>query len=178
MSVKMLDLPLIEECFLVDFQTGELIWKERPLSHFISSPVAGAWNTKYANTLASSIDDGGYRVVTVKYIHLRQHRIIYGLYHNEPNPPSIDHYDGDTSNNNISNLRPVFGSTNHKNTAMKKTNTSGITGVSLLSHRLRWVVRIDSDEKRISRTFRDFFEACCFRKSMEIQLGYSIRHGI
>jgi hypothetical protein len=177
MSIKILDLPLLEECFLVDFETGVLTWKVRPMSHFVSSPVGGAWNTKYANKIASFVDPEGYKRVTINYSSFKHHRIIFGLFHNDSNPPPIDHFDGDKTNNGISNLRPALGSINHKNTAKKKSNTSGITGVCLLTHRLRWVVRIDSDEKRISKTFKDFFEACCFRKSMEIKLNYSARHG-
>ena len=177
MSIKILNLPLLEECVSVDFVSGVLIWKERPISHFASAPVAGAWNTKYANTLAGSDSEGGYRILTFQSDYFKQHRIIYGLFHNDANPPPIDHYDGDKMNNNISNLRPATGKINQRNTAKSFDNASGITGVSLLSHRLRWVVRIDSDDKRISRTFKDFFEACCFRKSMEIKLNYSTRHG-
>jgi len=177
MSIKILDLPLLEECFLVDFQTGVLTWRERPLVHFVSSPVAGAWNTQNANKIANFVDPGGYKRVTINYSSFKHHRIIFGLFHNDPNPPPIDHFDGDKTNNSISNLRPALGSTNHKNTAKKKSNTSGITGVSITLYG-RWVARIDSDEKRISKTFKDFFEACCFRKSMEIQLNYSLRHGI
>lgn len=177
MNIKILDLPLIEESFIVDFQAGTLTWKERPISHFISSPVAGAWNTKYANTIAGSDSKEGYKIITFNNDYFKQHRVIYALYHNDPNPPSIDHFDGDKSNNNVSNLRPVTGNLNHRNTAKNSKNSSGITGVCLLTQRIRWVVRIDSDEKRISKTFKDFFEACCFRKSMEIQLNYSFRHG-
>lgn len=177
MSIKILDLPLLEECLLVDFQTGVLTWKERSLKHFVSSPVAGAWNTKYANMVAGSESQEGYKIITFNHDYFKQHRVLYGLFHNDSNPPNIDHFDGDTSNNSISNLRPVTGTLNHRNTAKNTRNTSGITGVCLLTHRLRWVVRIDSDEKRISRTFKDFFEACCFRKSMEMKLNYSARHG-
>lgn len=177
MSIKILDLPLLEECFLVDFQMGTLTWKERPLEHFISSPVAGAWNTQNANKIANFVDPGGYKRVTVNYSSFKHHRIIFGLFHNDPNPPHIDHFDGDTTNNNISNLRPVTGTLNHRNTAKNNKNTSGITGVNVTPFG-NWVARIYGDgNKRISRTFKDFFEACCFRKSMEMKLNYSLRHG-
>jgi len=31
---------------------------------------------------------------------------------------------------------------------------------------------VDKDKKRYQKCFADFFEACCWRKSMEHQLGY------
>jgi len=72
-------------------------------------------------------------------------------------------------------LRPCDPKTNSRNRKKSTKNTSGITGVRWYSHTNKWVSNIG--DKSIQGYFDDFFEACCFRKSWEIKLGYTKNHG-
>lgn len=62
------------------------------------------------------------------------HRVVWYLHHGPIHSGVIDHIDGNTSNNSISNLRLVSQGENCKNTGMKRTNTSGITGVAIVEN--------------------------------------------
>lgn len=62
------------------------------------------------------------------------HRVIWQLFHGELSKELvIDHIDGDSANNKISNLRAVKHSINTKNCKKRKTNNTGVTGVSRLT---------------------------------------------
>ena len=55
-----------------------------------------------------------------------------------------------------------------------------VTGVvfSQMGHK-NYRSRISDDSgKRLSKRFVDFFEAICWRKSMEIKLNYHMNHGV
>lgn len=105
----------------------------------------------------------------------------------------IDHIDGNTLNNNISNLRKVLPSINAKNSRMRGDNTSGKTGVNFrVSGKITYAVAtwMTADFKTKSLCFRvdklgllpAYSNACSFRDSKIIELnaqgaGYSDRHG-
>jgi hypothetical protein len=82
-----------------------------------------------------SLQDGYWSVrtnaFTQAYTPYMVHRIIWEL-HNGPlsEGDEIDHKDGNPSNNAITNLRKVTGGVNCRNQRKRKTNNTGITGVS------------------------------------------------
>jgi hypothetical protein len=49
----------IKECFNYNPETGELLWKERPRSHFRSDKDHAAWNRRYPGKLPGYINYGG-----------------------------------------------------------------------------------------------------------------------
>lgn len=60
-------------------------------------------------------------------------RVVWFLLKNEdPVGFVIDHIDGDSLNNNISNLRKISSSDNNKNVKLKSNNKTGFKGVNLL----------------------------------------------
>ena len=80
-----------------------------------------------------SIKDGTQRAsVLVQYKGklYQAHRILWEMF-NGPIPEGlvIDHIDGDTWNNSLSNLRVVTSKINSQNQKKRSTNTSGVTGV-------------------------------------------------
>lgn len=67
------------------------------------------------------------------------HKVIYELIRGEiPEGFIVDHLNGDTSDNNISNLRLVDTATNAKNRKKSIKCKTGITGVSFNEKRNKW----------------------------------------
>jgi len=120
------------------------------------------------------------------YVHLQQtvnnvrrtvpaHRVACYLLGYDISKGEVDHIDGDGTNNKPSNLRVVSRSMNRRNSALSSANTSGMVGVSWHKRQRRWEVRVCGKAVGYSR---DFFEACCIRKSYENKAGgFTVRHG-
>jgi hypothetical protein len=105
------------------------------------------------------------------------HRVIWLLVHGEW-PETVDHIDGDRSNNRLANLRSVSHLENMKNCRRSVRNTSGITGVSFRSADQTWIAYITQDGKRVHLgTFSAMDEAVSARKIAEKQFGYHQNHG-
>jgi len=177
------DLNFIEECFNFNFSTGVLSWKDsRPLNHFATWRGWVNWHNKNPGKIAGHVDTNNYKAVKLttegKEFNYKQHRLIYALYHEDTDPPVIDHFDGNTTNNSISNLRPADKEINAKNRIKSVRNKSGITGICRIKDRPNlWRASIKYNGEVLTKTTGDFFEACCFRKSLEIKAGYTNRHG-
>lgn len=152
--------------------------------HFSYNPETGIFtnkknrhNTKKGKKSGWTTKDG-YKRLKYKYKTYGLHRLAwyfcYGYW-----PKEIDHIDQNKSNNKITNLREVLHETNSHNLPKRITNTSGIMGVSWNKQwNGGWIIRINSNGKRKYLGFtKDFFEACCIRKSAEIKLGYHKNHG-
>lgn len=58
------------------------------------------------------------------------HRIVYALFHKLDTRLVIDHIDGDSLNNRISNLRQVPQDLNTRNIKIRKLNSTGVTGIT------------------------------------------------
>lgn len=113
-----------------------------------------------ANEIAGSIvsDKGGkqYWVVKVQGVSYRVSRVIF-LLHNPDFDQSllVDHIDGNSLNNNISNLRLVNHSQNAQNRRLDIDSTSGILGVQRVCYRGRfyWQAKIHVDGRVYTKTF-------------------------
>lgn len=158
--------------------------------------IKGVWNGqqflgKIGNT--GSVDANGYWEVRFKKRIIKVHRIIWTLTNgNILDNQVIDHKDGDTLNNNIENLRSVSKHLNCKNLARRKSNTTSVTGVALISDSglLRYRVRVKLDDKDLSKSFSvskygeaEAFRLACEWRKEQIRLlneqgaGYTERHG-
>lgn len=105
-------------------------------------------NTKVGDIVGSEQSRGYYRV-RVNYKHYLLHRLIF-LYHHGYLPETIDHIDGDTSNNSVENLRESTKSQNQMNRRKHDNNCSSIfKGVHKIQNK-KWKARIQIDNKRIS----------------------------
>ena len=107
------------------------------------------------------------------YVHQIAFKMHYGY-----EPEQIDHIDGNTTNNDPSNLRDVDSSVNTKNKSLPVNNTSGVQGVMWENSTSKWRVRIGTGNgrKHIGR-FECFDEAVAARKKAEVVYGYSENHG-
>ena len=171
----------LEECFTYNKETGELIWRKRPLKHFKNEAImkrangrnagknAGCiWKSKYGyKCLATNIFDSNYQI----------HRLIWNLVYGE-NPNHIDHINGNGCDNRLENLRSVSIKENARNRKIGKYNKSGVVGVFWFELEKKWRAQIKVDGKSIIIGHYDNkWDAICARKSADNLYGYHINHG-
>ena len=173
-------IPYVEPCF--DTESKEFTASnDKYIPHMI-------YKYKYDRKTGDFIGDRGVVKPNEKgYVHLQQkinnvrrtvpaHRVACYLLGHDISKGEVDHIDGNGANNRPSNLRVVSRSTNRRNSSLSSTNTSGVVGVSWHKHHKKWEVRVC--RKAVGYT-RDFFEACCIRKSYENRVGgFTVRHGV
>lgn len=140
------------------------------------------WNKRFADKASGSeYTLGGiiYLRTMIEGVTIPVHQVIWAMVHGEWAYSMIDHIDGRGLNNKIENLRKADSFINSRNMKMNSRNTSGITGIKFKEGKkaVTFEVTTFKDSKAVSKTFKDFFEACCYRKSFENSNGYSARHG-
>lgn len=121
-----------------DVATGETYWRDRPKEHFTSNGlkhtqehICAFWNSKHAGKHTGTKETKrGYRCIRFNGRCFLAHRLIWAIVYGSWPIGEIDHIDGDTSNNRISNLREVDRVGNTRNSGFRSNNTSGICGVS------------------------------------------------
>lgn len=167
----------LREAITYDPDTGVFTWNVRPEHHFGRINQMKNWNGRYPNTIAGKIDNNGYLNIKVNHILYRAHRLAWFYVHGCW-PKVLDHEDGNILNNRIRNLRDTTQSENNKNASKRKDNKTGITGVHWRNDNNCWCPCITVNKKTIKLgNTRDFFEACCRRKSAERFYGFHINHG-
>lgn len=136
------------EYFTYNPETGDLIWKERPLSSF-SSLRAWATFQRYSGRVAgTSSHPSGYVIVEIGGSGHKAHRVIWEMLHG-PIPPKmeVDHKDGVRDNNRQENLRLATKAENCRNTKLSIRNTSGYKGVSFNKSLSKYMAYIRVDRK-------------------------------
>ena len=161
------------ELLSYDPETGDFIWNERDERFFTREGRHQWWNGRYANQPAGTIHNNGYLVINVLGKRHKAHRLAWLYVYGEMPASYIDHINRNKLDNRISNLRIATPSLNNKNKGLRVDNVSGVTGVHLRKDTGSWTVYIAmKDGKSHSKCYKDFFEAVCYRKSMELQHGY------
>jgi hypothetical protein len=122
--------------------TGEFRWKLR-------EGLRGSWNKKFYGKVAGSLNSGGYWQIAINNRHYYGHRLAWVVFYGEWPSKGIDHIDGNTANNRISNLRLATYSENGRNRLAPSNNSSGYKGVYWSRRRERWESRISISEKQI-----------------------------
>ena len=156
------------ECFTYDAETGSLIWKERPLHHFKGHAYMTHWNGRHFGKIAGTYNEkwGNYIRVSVLGKDRGIHRIIWEM-HNGLIPPkmTVDHINGNSTDNRIENLRLATHPQNTRNSKISKRNTSGYKGVSQCRVSGQWKAYITLNLKRTHLGYfssvEEAYEAYC-----------------
>ncbi len=90
----------------------------------------------------------------------------------------VDHINGNSQDNRITNLREADYQKNNMNKAIGKNNTSGVMGVAWFKAGNKWKAYISLDGKKIHLGyFHKFSEAVDVRKLAEVAYGFHKNHG-
>ena len=166
--------------------TGIFSWLERSelthskyMSRDSSHTVKHAtklWNSRNAKKIIGS-KTHGYLEVRIKNKVYRLHSLAW-LYCYGFIPDQLDHINGIRDDNRIENLRDVSQSINNKNTAKRKNNTSGFTGVYYFKRLSKWAAKIVSDGKQIHIGCFDTPEEANEARLKELhKFGFHQNHG-
>ena len=138
---------------------------------------AGNWHPSHS--VPKSITAYGYLQMNVGGRPYAAHRLIWCWVTGEFPEHDIDHIDGDRLNNRWANLRAVTRETNLRNTGIKSTNTSGVTGVSFARDRNAWHAYVGTGKgcRQSLGHFSTMIEAVEARRLAEMGLGYHPNHG-
>ncbi|MCK5236074.1 MAG: HNH endonuclease [Deltaproteobacteria bacterium] len=148
-------------------ETGLFVWLTSPTKSVKIGDIAG--------TLGSR----GYVRIMIEGKNYQSHRLawfyVYGVW-----PLNhIDHINHIKDDNRIVNLREATGQENQRNASLRKSNTSGVCGVSLHKTSNKWQATIGANDKNIHLgLFSDKFEAICARKSADNKYGFHANHGL
>lgn len=109
--------------------------------------------------------------------NLRGHRVAW-LLQTGRWPVEVDHKDGDGLNNSWENLREVSRQDNSRNNRKFSHNSSGLSGVSFKDklHKWRAYITVEGKQRHLGN-FDCLLDAAAARKSSEVELRFSERHG-
>ena len=146
----------LKELLSYDPNTGVFIWLvKRPPKIFIGS-------------IAGSLNDRGYRRIDIDRKQHKAHRLVWLYIHGEFPNGEIDHINREKADNRLVNLRVVTRAVNQQNCALRKRNTSGVTGVCWDKRRQKWQAYVKVNKKQNSLGyFAKIEEAIAARKAAE-----------
>ena len=171
---------IITECFNYNSCSGVLLWKTRPRSHFRTERGWKTFNSQKAGMVAGTVNSQGYLQVAINKTIYRVHRIIFTLM-GQPlcEDDFVDHINHIRTDNRFENLRVVTKQENSKNLSKRSNSKCALVGVYFNQKENLYYPSIQVERKSIKLgATKDFFEACCKRKSAEIKYGFHENHGV
>lgn len=170
MAVKLLpSQEVLRQLLDYDPETGFLMWRWR-------EGVCKQWNKRWPGTQAfTRTCPRGYRSGQIFKTDYLAHRVIWKWWHGTE-PDTIDHVNGDQSDNRISNLRSVPFRENCRNVPMPRNNKSGETGIRRVKNRWRVVVNTIPKAMNVG-SFQTMEEAVAARDAAWADLGFHENHG-
>lgn len=131
------DIVEIAKVISYDKETGQFKWLVNRGSHVKAGSSAGQPHIR------------GYIQITVFGMKYLAHRLAWAMSTGSWPEKTIDHINGDRSDNKISNLRLATVAENTRNGAIRAANTSGFKGVSYIpsTKRYRATITINYQQK-------------------------------
>ena len=182
---KLTELPSVEmlnAMLRYEPETGFLFWKERDVSTFVDGGHSAdhnckKWNSRFKGKRAFTAKKGdGYLHSNLMGKWLSAHRVIWKMVHGV-DPRTIDHINGDRSDNRLENLRSVSMSENLKNSARQKRFTNPHVGVRRTTHGA-WQAYLNHNGKFVGLGCHDTVEkAIEVRRLAQAAYGYHENHG-
>lgn len=102
--------------------------------------------TRGASVVAGTLRTDSYRRVRIGAKAYFAHRLIWAIETGEW-PETIDHINGNKSDNRLSNLRPATNAENLRNRGKQANNTTGFKGVYFSKAAGRYVAQIKTNSK-------------------------------
>jgi len=131
-----------------------------------------------AGSIAGTISSHGYIQIVINGTCFFAHRLAFLYMTGKNKYACTDHVNGVRKDNRWVNLRGVTSEENNQNTKIPKDNTIGLMGVYFVKSSRSWQSLITEKGKRKGIYYgKDFFEACCARKSAERRIGFHVNHG-
>jgi hypothetical protein len=131
--------------------------RDRLVAALRYDPETGAF-LRLSGEVAGTLTSNGYREVHVDGRRYYEHRLAWLYIYGRLPQTTIDHINGDRSDNRLSNLREANLFEQARNTKVPKTNTSGIKGVSWDHARKKWYAYINYEGRMISLGRHDALE--------------------
>lgn len=120
---------IARELFDYDQETGILTWKSREQKWFSYKDFHLHWNSRWAGRPVGTLSCRKYLVCNVLNKLHYVHRIIWMMFHAEEPPLVIDHINGISIDNRISNLRAATPKLNAENQRKKSSGKKLPLGV-------------------------------------------------
>jgi HNH endonuclease len=149
-SNPQLTVEYLRECFDLNHETGQLIWKVRPWGHFADDKTWWLFNQHFPGRVVRALPD------RKGYLRFKLHvegqvwrlyvaRVVFALVHGRWPKWTVDHWDRDHANNRPTNLKEATFSEQGQN-AVSQPNKTGYRGVVKI--RRGWRAQIKVDGKR------------------------------
>ena len=127
---------------------------------------------------AGSVNDKGYRIITVHKDRYRAHHLAWLYTYGYLPKYQVDHKDHNTSNNAISNLRLATQAINMRNRSKDTRNKSGHTGVVWDKTKGKWLSQIGYRGKHhMLGRFDNIEDAIKVRLEAEKRFNFHPNHG-
>jgi hypothetical protein len=129
----------------------------KPIKNYPNYKVSNLGNVKNITTgliLSLNSLSNGYNVVVLSKNNKQKmcsiHRLVAEAFLTNPeNKKCVDHIDGNTTNNNLTNLRWATVTENAQNSKKRSDNTSGVKGITFSKYHKKWHARIYIDKIKI-----------------------------
>lgn len=158
----------LRELLTYNSETGKLYWNKNMGGKVMTGNEAG---TKRKD---------GYVAIKIDQKLHYAHRLAFMLYYNVTIIDHIDHIDGDTSNNIITNLRECEHKQNCRNIKLKTSNKTGVKNVHFCKRKNKLIVKVRTNDKTFIAKFApDEIEkaAACAKEARDKHHGEFANHG-
>lgn len=185
MTIKFKKLPprrLLKRLLDYNPENGKLYWKARSINLFLHCKFPRnkqrIWNSRYAGKEAFTKNLNGSKCGRIFKEAYFSHRIIWVICHGKSPKLEIDHINGNSNDNRITNLRDVSHSINLRNQRLHKKNTSGVSGVQWSKSTNKWSAGVIVDNKTFNfGLFTNKDEAAAVVKEFRRKNVFTERHG-